>query len=82
MVGHSEVSRWRYTFNCRKCANIQRVDDDSKHRHGNYCIPMIEAYDKNGPGVNHYDFDDDTRTISCKDYAPNGVQTSLFQDEM
>lgn len=79
MVGESTLPRWCYLFDCRKCANVRRVDDEEKKRHGNYCIPMIGVIDS-GEDSWSYIFDDDARTISCPCYEPANVQMSFFDD--
>lgn len=79
MVGESTLPRWRYLFDCRKCAGLRRVDDEEKKRHGNYCIPTIDTIDS-GEGSWGYIFDDDARTISCPRYEPASEQMSLFDN--
>lgn len=45
MVRHrkSNLPKWRYEFDCRKCDNIREVHDPHKGRDGDYCIPCYEA---------------------------------------
>ena len=38
----SNLPKWRYEFDCRKCDNIREVHDPRKGRDGDYCIPCIE----------------------------------------
>ena len=38
----SNLTKWRYEFDCRKCDNIREVHDPRKGRDGDYCIPCIE----------------------------------------
>lgn len=78
MFKKSTLPRWRYLFNCRNCAHTERVDDDSHNRHGNYCIPMIESYDKYGAGAWSFVVDNDMRTLTCSHYAPfSDIQVEL-----
>ena len=41
----SNLPKWRYEFDCRKCDNIREVHDPRKGRDGDYCIPCIERMD-------------------------------------
>ena len=41
----SNLPKWRYEFDCRKCDNIREVHDPHKGRDGDYCIPCIERMD-------------------------------------
>lgn len=45
----STAPRWVYDFDCSICANMQHVEDPAKNRHGEYCIPCIEAVDRRPP---------------------------------
>ena len=66
-IGKITVPRWKYAFDCRKCKQIQRVDDEAKHRHGNYCLAGINRNDAGLPGPIHAD---DDRVIRCDCYEP------------
>ena len=39
------MPKWRYDFNCRKCDNIQFIDDPARGRLGDYCVACVEAFD-------------------------------------
>ena len=72
MVGQSKLPRWVYDFNCRECENLQHVEDPSKNRSGDYCIPVIEAVDRRPPDWTPFNPDgsfkpDDTNTIHADD---------------
>lgn len=72
MIGKSEQPKWQYDFDCRKCDQLREVHDDSKSRHGYYCIPAIEAVDKRPAGWTPFDSSgalkpDDTGTIHADD---------------
>ena len=45
----SNLPKWRYEFDCRKCDNIREVHDPRKGRDGDYCIPCIERMDSRRP---------------------------------
>lgn len=51
----SNLPKWRYEFDCRKCDNIREVHDPGKRRDGDYCIPCIERMDSRRPSPIHAD---------------------------
>lgn len=51
----SNLPKWRYEFDCRKCDNIREVHDPRKGRDGDYCIPCIERMDSRRPSPIHAD---------------------------
>lgn len=51
----SNIPKWRYEFDCRKCDNIREVHDPRKGRDGDYCIPCIERMDSRRPSPIHAD---------------------------
>ena len=51
----SNLTKWRYEFDCRKCDNIREVHDPRKGRDGDYCIPCIERMDSRRPSPIHAD---------------------------
>ena len=48
MIGRrrKNLPKWRYDFNCRKCDNIQFIDDPARGRLGDYCVACVEAFDQ------------------------------------
>ena len=42
----SNLPKWRYEFDCRKCDNIREVHDPRKGRDGDYCIPCREPSER------------------------------------
>ncbi len=58
----SNLPKWRYDFNCRKCDNIKEIHDPRKNRHGDYCIACIERTDAGLPSPIHAD---DDRVVRC-----------------
>ena len=51
----SNLPKWRYEFDCRKCDNIREVHDPRKGRDGDYCIPCIERMDSRRRSPIHAD---------------------------
>lgn len=51
MIGRrrKNLPKWRYDFNCRKCDNIQFIDDPARGRLGDYCVACVEAFDQGRP---------------------------------
>lgn len=49
------MPKWRYDFNCRKCDNIQFIDDPARGRLGDYCVACVEAFDQGRPNPIHAD---------------------------
>ena len=40
----SNLPKWRYEFDCRKCDNIREVHDPRKGRDGDYCVLRCECF--------------------------------------
>lgn len=59
MIGRrrKNLPKWRYDFNCRKCDNIQFIDDPARGRLGDYCVACVEAFDQGRPNPIHADDD-------------------------
>ena len=59
MIGRrrKNLPKWRYDFNCRKCDNIQFIDDPARGRLGDYCVACVEAFDHGRPNPIHADDD-------------------------
>lgn len=64
----SNLPKWRYEFDCRKCDNIREVHDPSKRRDGDYCIPFIERIDSRRPSPIHAD--EKERVLRCECFTP------------
>lgn len=64
----SNLPKWRYEFDCRKCDNIREVHDPHKGRDGNYCIPCIERMDSRRPSPIHAD--EKERVLRCECFTP------------
>lgn len=60
----SNLPKWRYEFDCRKCDNIREVHDPRKGRDGDYCIPCIERMDSRRPSPIHAD--EKERVLRCE----------------
>lgn len=56
-----------YDFNCRKCDNIQFIDDPARGRLGDYCVACVEAFDQGRPNPIHAD---DDRVVRCDCFRP------------
>ena len=43
MIGRrrKNLPKWRYDFNCRKCDNIQFIDDPARGCLGDYCVACV-----------------------------------------
>lgn len=77
----SNLPKWRYEFDCRKCDNIREVHDPRKGRDGDYCIPCIERMDSRRPSPIHAD--EKERVLRCEDTprtraACNVAQGALY----
>lgn len=59
----SNLPKWRYEFDCRKCDNIREVHDQRKGRDGDYCIPCIERMDSRRPSPYP---DGDENVLACQ----------------
>ena len=64
----SNLPKWRYEFDCRKCDNIREVHDPRKGRDGDYCIPCIERMDSRRPSPIHAD--EKERVLRCECFTP------------
>lgn len=64
----SNLPKWRYEFDCRKCDNIREVHDPRKGRDGDYCIPCIERMDSRRPSQIHAD--EKERVLRCECFTP------------
>lgn len=64
----SNLPKWRYEFDCRKCDNIREVHDPGKQRDGDYCIPCIERMDSRRPSPIHAD--EKERVLRCECFTP------------
>ena len=64
----SNLPKWRYEFDCRKCDNIREVHDPHKGRDGDYCIPCIERMDSRRPSPIHAD--EKERVLRCECFTP------------
>lgn len=64
----SNLPKWRYEFDCRKCDNIREVHDPRKGRDGDYCIPCIEHMDSRRPSPIHAD--EKERVLRCECFTP------------
>lgn len=64
----SNLPKWRYEFDCRKCDNIREVHDQHKGRDGDYCIPCIERMDSRRPSPIHAD--EKERVLRCECFTP------------
>ena len=64
----SNLPKWRYEFDCRKCDNIREVHDPRKGRDGDYCIPCIERMDRRRPSPIHAD--EKERVLRCECFTP------------
>lgn len=55
MIGRrrKNLPKWRYDFNCRKCDNIQFINDPTRGRLGDYCVACVEAFDQGRPNPIH-----------------------------
>lgn len=69
MIGRrcKNLPKWRYDFNCRKCDNIQFIDDPARGRLGDYCVACVEAFDQGRPDPIHAD---DDRVVRCDCFRP------------
>lgn len=67
----SDLPKWRYEFDCRKCDNIREVHDPHKGRDGDYCIPCIERMDSRRPSPIHAD--EKERVLRCECFTPTVV---------
>ena len=72
----SNLPKWRYEFDCRKCDNIREVHDPRKGRDGDYCIPCIERMDSRRPSPIHAD--EKERVLRCECFMPNSLWTATF----
>ena len=64
----SNLPKWQYEFDCRKCDNIREVHDPRKGRDGDYCIPCIERMDSRRPSPIHAD--EKERVLRCECFTP------------
>ena len=64
----SNLPKWRYEFDCRKCDNIREVHDQHKGRDGDYCIPCIERMDSRRPSP--IQADEKERVLHCECFTP------------
>lgn len=64
----SNLPKWRYEFDCRKCDNIREVHDPRKGRDGDYCIPCIERMDSRRRSPIHAD--EKERVLRCECFTP------------
>lgn len=63
-----KLPKWQYDFNCRKCDNIQFINDPEKGRLGDYCVACAEAFDQGRPDPIHADEAD--RVVRCDCFRP------------
>lgn len=64
MIGRrkKDLPKWRYDFNCRKCDNVQFINDPEHSRLGDYCVACVEAFDQGRPNAIRAD---DDRVVRC-----------------
>jgi hypothetical protein len=69
MIGRrkKDLPKWRYDFNCRKCDNVQFINDPEHGRLGDYCVACVEAFDQGRPDPIHAD---DDRVVRCDCFRP------------
>lgn len=66
----SNLPKWRYEFDCRKCDNIREVHDPRKGRDGDYCIPCIERMDSRRRSPIHADEKERVLRCECFTHIP------------
>jgi len=83
MIGRRKknLPKWRYDFNCRKCDNVQFINDPEHGRLGDYCVACVEAFDQGRPDPIHADDDRVVPPVNSTLYynalKDNGVKASM-----